>query len=89
MIQIVKILNGEPVMLVDEKELQVPSFVNDPNGKSAERAFRCQQARNFKAELAKAEEHEQFLDATVNTIGDIVLNVFLLGLLAIALYFGS
>ena len=89
MVEIVKILNGEPVILAEEKKLQVPSFVNNLNGKSAERALRCQQARNFKAELAKAEEHEQFLDATVNTIGDIVLNVFLLGVLAIALYFGS
>ena len=35
MVEIVKILNGEPVMLIDKKELQVPSFVNDPNGKSA------------------------------------------------------
>ena len=31
MIEIIKVLNGEPVMLVDEKELQVPSFVSDPN----------------------------------------------------------
>lgn len=42
MVEIVKILNGEPVILAEEKKLQVPSFVNDPNGKSAERALRCQ-----------------------------------------------
>ena len=30
MIEIVKILNGEPVILTEEKKLQVPSFVNDP-----------------------------------------------------------
>lgn len=29
MIEIVKILNGEPVILAEEKKLQVPSFVND------------------------------------------------------------
>ena len=31
MVEIVKILNGEPVILTEEKKLQVPSFVNDPS----------------------------------------------------------
>lgn len=66
MIEIIKVLNGEPVMLVDEKELQVPSFVSDPN-------------RNLKRirRLAEEEDHraEEEVQQIANTINMIAWSV--------------
>ena len=49
MIEIIKVLNGEPVMLVDEKELQVPSFVSDPN-RNLKRIRRLAEEEDHRAE---------------------------------------
>lgn len=66
MIEIIKVLNGEPVMLVDEKELQVPSFVSDPN-------------RNLKRirRLAEEEDHraEEEVQPIVNMVNRIAWSV--------------
>lgn len=66
MIEIIKVLNGEPVMLVDEKELQVPSFVSDPN-------------RNLKRirRLAEEEDHraEEEVQPIVNMVDRIAWSV--------------
>lgn len=66
MIEIIKVLNGEPVMLVDEKELQVPRFVSDPN-------------RNLKRirRLAEEEDHraEEEVQPIVNMINRIAWSV--------------
>lgn len=66
MIEIIKVLNGEPVMLVDEKELQVPSFVSDPN-------------RNLKRirRLAEEEDHraEEEVQQIVNMVNRIAWSV--------------
>ena len=59
MIEIIKVLNGEPVMLVDEKELQVPSFVSDPN-------------RNLKRIRRLAEEEDQRAEEEVQPIVNMV-----------------
>lgn len=59
MIEIIKVLNGEPVMLVDEKELQVPSFVSDPN-------------RNLKRIRRLAEEEDQRTEEEVQPIVNMV-----------------
>ena len=48
MIEIIKVLNGEPVMLADEKELQVPSFVSDP-ARNAKRLRRLMQEEEQRA----------------------------------------
>ena len=66
MIEIIKVLNGEPVMLVNEKELQVPSFVSDPN-------------RNLKRirRLAEEEDHraEEEVQPIVNMVDRIAWSV--------------
>ena len=66
MIEIIKVLNGEPVMLVDEKELQVPRFVSDPN-------------RNLKRirRLAEEEDHraEEEVQPIVNMVDRIAWSV--------------
>lgn len=66
MIEIIKVLNGEPVMLVDEKELQVPSFFSDPN-------------RNLKRirRLAEEEDHraEEEVQPIVNMVDRIAWSV--------------
>lgn len=62
MFQIVKILNGEPVMLVEEKELQVPSFISDP-ARNAKRLRRLMQE-----EEQRAAEEEQPIVNTINMI---------------------
>lgn len=66
MIEIIKVLNGEPVMLADEKELQVPSFVSDPN-------------RNLKRirRLAEEEDHraEEEVQPIVNMVNRIAWSV--------------
>lgn len=66
MIEIIKVLNGEPVMLADEKELQVPSFVSDPS-------------RNLKRirRLAEEEDHraEEEVQPIANTINMIAWSV--------------
>lgn len=66
MIEIVKILNGEPVILTEEKKLQVPSFVSDPN-------------RNLKRirRLAEEEDHraEEEVQPIVNMINRIAWSV--------------
>lgn len=59
MIEIIKVLNGEPVMLVDEKELQVPSFVSDPN-------------RNLKRIRRLAEEEDRRAEEEVQPIVNMV-----------------
>lgn len=59
MIEIIKVLNGEPVMLVDEKELQVPSFVSDPN-------------RNLKRIRRLAEEEDQRTEEEVQPIANTI-----------------
>lgn len=62
MFQIVKILNGEPVMLVEEKELQVPSFISDP-ARNAKRLRRLMQEEEQRA----AEEQQPIVD-TINGV---------------------
>lgn len=49
MIEIVKILNGEPVILTEEKKLQVPSFVNDPK-RNLNRVRRLAEEEDYRAE---------------------------------------
>ena len=49
MIEIIKVLNGEPVMLADEKELQVPSFVSDPK-RNLNRVRRLAEEEDYRAE---------------------------------------
>lgn len=61
MIEIIKVLNGEPVMLVDEKELQVPSFVSDPN-RNLKRIRRLAEEEDHRA------EEEQPIANTINMI---------------------
>ncbi len=51
MIEIVKILNGEPVILTEEKKLQVPSFVNDPK-RNLNRVRRLAEEEDYRAEEA-------------------------------------
>lgn len=62
MIEIIKVLNGEPVMLVDEKELQVPSFVNDPT-RNLNRVRRLAEEED-----RRAADEEQPIVNTVNMI---------------------
>ncbi len=62
MIEIIKVLNGEPVMLVDEKELQVPSFVSDPE-RNAKRLRQLMQ----KEDLRAAKEEQTIVD-TINMV---------------------
>lgn len=59
MIEIVKILNGEPVILTEEKKLQVPSFVNDPS-------------RNLKRVRSLAEEEDHRAEEEVQPIVNMV-----------------
>lgn len=59
MIEIIKVLNGEPVMLADEKELRVPSFVSDPN-------------RNLKRIRCLAEEEDYRAEEEVQPIVNMV-----------------
>lgn len=59
MIEIVKILNGEPVILTEEKKLQVPSFVNDPS-------------RNLKRVRRLAEEEDRRAEEEVQPIVNMV-----------------
>ena len=59
MIEIIKVLNGEPVMLADEKELQVPSFVNNPS-------------RNLKRIRRLAEEEDRRAEEEVQPIVNMV-----------------
>lgn len=61
MIEIIKVLNGEPVMLVDEKELQVPSFVSDPNRN-------LKRIRRLAEEEDQRTEEEQPIANTINMI---------------------
>ena len=51
MVEIVKILNGEPVILTEEKKLQVPSFVNDPK-RNLNRVRRLAEEEDYRAEEA-------------------------------------
>ena len=51
MIEIVKILNGEPVIPTEEKKLQVPSFVNDPK-RNLNRVRRLAEEEDYRAEEA-------------------------------------
>lgn len=62
MIEIIKVLNGEPVMLADEKELQVPSFVNDPM-RNLNRVRRLAEEED-----RRAADEEQPIVNTVNMI---------------------
>ena len=62
MIEIVKILNGEPVMLAEEKELQVPSFVNDPS-------------QNLKRVRHLAEEEDRRTEEEAQSIVKVVNNI--------------
>lgn len=62
MIEIIKVLNGEPVMLADEKELQVPSFVSDPN-RNLKRIRRLAEEED-----RRAADEEQPIVNTVNMI---------------------
>ncbi len=62
MIEIIKVLNGEPVMLADEKELQVPSFVNDPT-RNLNRVRRLAEEED-----RRAADEEQPIVNTVNMI---------------------
>ena len=62
MIEIIKVLNGEPVMPVDEKELQVPSFVSDPE-RNAKRLRQLMQ----KEDLRAAKEEQTIVD-TINMV---------------------
>lgn len=66
MIQIVKVLNGEPVMLDEERELQVPSIVNDPSRNL--KRIRC---------LAEEEDHraEEEVQPIVNMVDRIAWSV--------------
>lgn len=59
MVEIVKILNGEPVILTEEKKLQVPSFVNDPS-------------RNLKRIRRLAEEEDRRAEEEVQPIVNMV-----------------
>ena len=59
MIEIVKILNGEPVILTEEKKLEVPSFVNDPS-------------RNLKRVRRLAEEEDRRAEEEVQPIVNMV-----------------
>lgn len=61
MIEIIKVLNGEPVMLADEKELQVPSFVSDPS-RNLKRIRRLAEEEDYRA------EEEQPIANTINMI---------------------
>ena len=62
MIEIVKILNGEPVILTEEKKLQVPSFVNDPT-RNLNRVRRLAEEED-----RRAADEEQSIVNTVNMI---------------------
>ena len=62
MIEIIKVLNGEPVMLADEKELKVPSFVSDPE-RNAKRLRQLMQ----KEDLRAAKEEQPIVD-TINMV---------------------
>lgn len=62
MIEIVKILNGEPVMLAEERKLQVPSFVNDPK-------------RNLNRVRRLAEEEDRRAEEEVQPIVNMVNNI--------------
>lgn len=62
MIEIIKVLNGEPVMLADEKELQMPSFVSDP-ARNAKRLRRL-----MDEEERRAAEETQPIVNTINMI---------------------
>lgn len=62
MIEIVKILNGEPVILTEEKKLQVPSFVSDPE-RNAKRLRQLMQ----KEDLRAAKEEQPIVD-TINMV---------------------
>lgn len=59
MVEIVKILNGEPVILAEEKKLQVPSFVNNPS-------------RNLKRIRRLAEEEDRRAEEEVQPIVNMV-----------------
>ena len=61
MIQIVKVLNGEPVMLAEERELQVPSIVNDPSRN-------LKRIRRLAEEEDQRTEEEQPIANTINMI---------------------
>ncbi len=62
MVEIVKILNGEPVILTEEKKLQVPSFVNDPS-RNLKRIRRLAEEED-----RRAADEEQPIVNTVNMI---------------------
>lgn len=62
MVEIVKVLNGEPVMLAEERELQVPSFVNDPT-RNLNRVRRLAEEED-----RRAADEEQPIVNTVNMI---------------------
>ena len=77
MVEIVKILNGEPVILTEEKKLQVPSFVNDPS-RNLKRIRRLAEEED-----RRAADEEQPIVNTVNMIAWSVVCVMIVWIIAL------